>query len=418
MIVTLGVLVSALVLVGCSGGADEIGTATTSTSGEATTTPITNGPTPVRHVNGRWVLTDLGTLGGESSIAVDINDRGQIAGTADTTRRNEDGPIEHGFRWQEGRMRDLGPLHGNESSNAEGINERGQVVGYSISPEDDYGVLWQNGAVIDLGSLGWCCTHARDINEHGQVVGDSQPGRGLRHAFLWQDGEMLDLGTSGARDSEAWGVNDHGQVVGYQPGLLAGESGNAFLWQEGGLLDLGTLPGDDYSYATVVNNNGQAVANSVRERTLPGEENRVRAFLWQSGGKRIALGTLGGRTSAASDINDHRLVVGASDTRGGERHAFLWENRKMRDLGTLGGSYSAAWDINERGQVVGESDTKGGSRHAFLWENGRMTDLGTLTGYRDSTARKINNRDQIIGWAATPNHETERAIVWQWQPNP
>jgi probable HAF family extracellular repeat protein len=80
---------------------------------------------------GRWVLIDLGTFGGKESEASDINDSGQIVGSADTKEKNEDGAISHGFLWHDGKLRDLGTLHSNESSYAEAINERGQVVGYS-----------------------------------------------------------------------------------------------------------------------------------------------------------------------------------------------------------------------------------------------------------------------------------------------
>ena len=51
----------------------------------------------------------------------------------------------------------------------------------------------------------------------------------------------------------------------------------------------------------------------------------------------IELGTLGGQSSLASAINEHRQIVGSSETAAGETHAFLWENGHMTDLGTLGG---------------------------------------------------------------------------------
>jgi probable HAF family extracellular repeat protein len=168
-VLTVGFVATA-VLVGCSGRSNDVVTATT-------TAPTADASTPTPQVKGRWVLTDLGTFGGKGSVAADINDRGQIVGFADTTRRNEAGVISHGFLWQDGRLRDLGTLHGNDSSYAEAINERGQIVGYSSSTEDDYGVLWQNEAVINLGSLGWCCTQAHDITERGQIVGSSTLSR-------------------------------------------------------------------------------------------------------------------------------------------------------------------------------------------------------------------------------------------------
>src|ERR1700693_5850001 len=57
----------------------------------------------------RWVVTDLGTLGGYYAGATAINNRGQVVGYAATMSKDRTGRyISHAFLWENGRMRDLG----------------------------------------------------------------------------------------------------------------------------------------------------------------------------------------------------------------------------------------------------------------------------------------------------------------------
>jgi len=111
---------------------------------------------------------------------------------------------------------DLGVLPiGNamRTSIAQRINRKGQVVGSSECGGERHAFLWQDGKMLDLGTLGGNNSDAQDINDHEQVVGYSGIG-GKNHAFLWQDGKMFDLGTMGGTASRAYAINNRGQVVG------------------------------------------------------------------------------------------------------------------------------------------------------------------------------------------------------------
>jgi probable HAF family extracellular repeat protein len=87
----------------------------------------------------QYSITDLGTLGGDLSFAVDINNRGQVVGASITTATED----FHAFLWEDGKMTDLGTLPGGDESTAEAINNRGQVVGSSSTTRGDgHAVLW------------------------------------------------------------------------------------------------------------------------------------------------------------------------------------------------------------------------------------------------------------------------------------
>ena len=141
-----------------------------------------------------------------------------------------------------------------------GLNEVGQIAGMSRYDDPAYNAafLYDNGALSDIGTLGGTFSSAADINENGQIAGQSSTGT-QNHAYLYTDGSMLDLGTIGGTSSTALGLDDLGRVVGY--GYTADYKKHAFVYSDGAMQDLNDLiptgTGWVLEEARGINNNGQ-----------------------------------------------------------------------------------------------------------------------------------------------------------------
>ena len=95
---------------------------------------------------GPYVLIDLGTLGGPSTQASDMNNEGEIVGYSATATHHA-----RGFLWDAGSMTALGTLDGGNASWADAVNSFGHVVGSSsISNGFTRAVLWRDGGIVNL----------------------------------------------------------------------------------------------------------------------------------------------------------------------------------------------------------------------------------------------------------------------------
>lgn len=200
------------------------------------------------------VMTPLPTLGGNNSSVFGINNRGQIAGTAEVAEPDPSCVPPQVLDWKpvvwgtRGEIQQFRVFPGDSVGGVLAINDVGQAVGGSgmcgpVSPTASvHPLLWQGHTVVYLGGFGGAMGNlAFDINNRRQVVGFSDlPGDTTTHAFLWQNGKMTDLGTlAGDFASFAFGINDRGQVVGQSCDINF--NCRAFIWQDGVMSDLNSL---------------------------------------------------------------------------------------------------------------------------------------------------------------------------------
>lgn len=230
-------------------------------------------------------------FGGLESYFIDINNSNQIAGyhIFETNRRNT-------IFWENGTRIDLPSLDGDQNFGL-AINDNTEIVGYvdSDGVVDGTNVysaaFWEQDAngnfvLTNLGiPNGFAQSFARDLNENGLVIGQATNGSGATltsSGFLWDNGNLINLGSLGGTRGDALSINESGQIVGFSN--LASEVAHGTLWQEGQLFDLNNLvingTGWVLNQATGINGRGQIIGFGTFTNELG--ETETRAFLLES----------------------------------------------------------------------------------------------------------------------------------------
>jgi len=231
----------------------------TSLSKSATGTAAASPDTNAHHQHHHYKLIDIGTFGGPESfinasvnIFPPLNMRGMAVGGSATSVATSS-------------TSDFFVCGGPEG----------------LVPNVFHGFKLQNGMVRDLGNLGDCASKGHNINSWGQVVGATFLCDGsFSRAFLWENGAILDLDTvtaPGARLRLVWAmaINDRGEIagIGVPPGVRRSDllsQGHAFLLIPCDENHPG-IEGCDYSLVeapAAVNQPAPAVQNASR-RPLP-----------------------------------------------------------------------------------------------------------------------------------------------------
>lgn len=346
----------------------------------------------------QFQIVDLGTLGGDSSVAFGLSQTNRVVGVS----RTATGEL-HAFFWTptQGGMQDLGTL-GGDFSVAYAINGNDFIVGQSATASGElHAFLTSPGQTMtDLGTLGGDYSIALGLNIRNEVVGLSRTTSGELHGFLWtQANGMRDLGTLGGDYSVGYGIDSYGAIAGYAR-TSAGQL-HAFRIPPGGtnLVDLGTLGGPEswaqdaeqvgnfgsppggppyvvgYSQIRIPDPGGSPARPNPSSRGLQGLRPELssmwlvyHAFRWTPSEGMVDLGAGGGLHSFAFGVNEFGDVVGQVVNQNGEDRAFFWnESHGFYNLGTLGGPTSFANAVTKCGNAVGGSEDAAGKMHAVIW---------------------------------------------------
>ena len=286
-------------------------------------------------------------------VPVDINDSGQVLGTAHypvvgTPPYPGATSVRRAFIWSpDGGYVAIGNFPGTIDVNAEAITDSGAVTGYvnSVVSAGTQSFVWtqQSGITFPVSEeLAPNGSIATGINRNEAIAGTLFGNRSL--PFRWNRETGLTLLPIRSDCGMVAAINDAGDVLGYE--------GSEPNWS---------------CFPSVF-------------------------VLWDNAGERIEIDKcISSCHIAVTALNNHRVVTGR---RGGT--AFRWY--PTAGFQTMGYEEAIGYDINEIGDVVGALSY--GETYPFLWTiTDRIVDIPLLAGTISGRAVGINNKGQVIGIA-------------------
>jgi probable HAF family extracellular repeat protein len=337
----------------------------------------------------QYTIQDVGTLGGNSSVAYDVNNAGRVSGGAAVA-----GGSLHAFKWDQGPVKDLGTLGG---LNATAAGRAGR---------DELAIVSETAAIDPL-AQDFCGFHTSSVCV----------------AAVWRNGGMSPLPGLGGVNSAALTSNTQGVAIGlaedgvHDGSCMAPQKTHfqATIWENGQIRVLPPLPGDEVGMALRVNDRGEVVGTTglCSNTIFGGLGLGPHAVLWDHG-MPINLGNLGDPNNAvAAAINNRGEIFGGAGAPDGSLHGFRWTKATgIQDIGRLSSDAADAlnlpFTVNDSGEMVGSScDSSFVYCRGYIWRDGQYTDLNTLLPADSSLyvllPFGINEAGQITGLALDTN---------------
>jgi probable HAF family extracellular repeat protein len=345
----------------------------------------------------RYVATDLGSkaidpataLAVASVNAASVNDFGVVAGRYNTGDvfantnaagvANANNAVRKAFIWENGvqteltstglkkGQSDLGAPDGTEitllTPNVNTISNRGEVLGTAdevrqpVGLPTDRALSWQKTGSdyeLTINDFGGIESYYLDTNNLNQIAGRqivsendaANVAQTFEKPLYIENGTITELANLGGNGGTAASLNTRGTVVGYidnDQTLDGEEKYTAVVWKQGAdgqfaLEDLGTF-GDEQARALDINNAGDIIGASsnaavAATTTTPAIAATSSPFIIRDG-EYTSIGSLGGKTGSATEINEFSTVVGASQNAAGTNRAYVWSLGVQSDLNNL-----------------------------------------------------------------------------------
>lgn len=244
-----------------------------------------------------YLLPPMPPVGGIEAKAVAINNAGTVIGLAEvwSLLPSFSPRIQKGFIYRLEICTKLSPLRFRKIKPVD-INDNGEVVGTA----DNQGFIYKNGMYTMLLPPGWTTSDALKINNNGVVLG-LVPGQGSPlKGFIYNDGTYIELLPPGWSSVNAvWDINDRGEVVG--AGYTDQGTRSSFLYSDGEYTEL-LPPGSIRAFAYKINNNGVVIGDGAYGNNID------KGFIYKEG-KYTELLPPGMLSGEAVDINDKEEVL-------------------------------------------------------------------------------------------------------------
>jgi uncharacterized membrane protein len=317
----------------------------------------------------------LPTIGGRYGDAVAANQQGVAVGAAtDATGAS------HAVLWRSGKVERIAA--GTAGSVAVALNARGEVVGTARSDTDAVGWAWSGGVTTALKAEHGRVAVPSAINDRGLIVGalaESAAAHGTvpnddenEQAAWWASARAAPRELSplpGDDGGYAFAVDNRGRIA----GMSAGTRFRPVVWAAPGaspsaLQDLG----GGYAAVRTLSDSGVAAGDAV------GTDGTDHPVMWDPAGRIVDLGLpAGAKSGQARAILRNGAIIGTAELPlpgGGVRsQAVQWLAPRhlllLPSAGT-GGASSAAGATDANGFVGNVMDPDGG-RHPVRWQCGK-----------------------------------------------